>query len=94
MKHYFVKLVVGRLYKTRQREFLNGQQTAVSEEEFNYLKTLVDKRLIDQGDKQQIIAVPLFECKEEEATVEEKVANEIKDAPDSLRHRKRKEEAD
>lgn len=94
MKHYLVKLVVGRLYKTRLREFLNGVEVAVSEDEFNYIKTLSDRRLIDQGDRQQIVEVPLFDCKEVEATVEEKVAEEIKDAPETLRPRKKKEEAE
>jgi hypothetical protein len=89
--HYYAKLAVGGFYKVFGKIFLRGVEHAVDEKEYDYLKTLVDKRLIDQGATRQIINVPLFTVRTEELTTQEKVMEEIQDAPDSLRPKRRKE---
>lgn len=76
-------------YKVFGKEFHRGVEQAVTQKEYEYISTLVDKRLIDQGDKRQIINVPLFACRTEEPSVQEKVLEEIKDAPESLRPKRR-----
>ena len=87
--HYYVKLNVGQFYKVFGKEFHRGVEQAVTEKEYEYISALVDKRMIDQGDRRQIIGVPLFICRTEEPTIQEKVLEDIKDAPDSLRPKRR-----
>lgn len=89
---YFVKLVVGGFYKVHGKEFLRGVEHQVNKEHYDYIKELVDRRLVDQGDKKQIIKVPLFAVREEEFSTEEKVLEEIKDAPASLRPKRKEAE--
>jgi hypothetical protein len=72
-------------------EFKHGVEHQITKERYDYLKKLVDKRLVDQGNTKQIINVPIFAVREQEYTTEQKVLEEIKDAPDSLRPKRRKE---
>jgi hypothetical protein len=89
--NYFAKLVVGGVYIVGGVRFERGVELPVSEGQANYVKTLTDSRIVVQGDKRALINVPLFQVREEELTVQEKVLDEIKDAPDSLKPKRRKE---
>lgn len=83
--HYFATLVVGGLYIYKDKKFLAGEELPVSKEEAEYFTTIKDRRLIEQGDFHQLINVPVFRIREEDLTVTEKVLEEIKTAPNSLK---------
>lgn len=86
--NYFVKLVFGGTYRVKGKDFKRGQEVSVSKEEYDYLKTVGEKELVAEGNKYVVKFIPRFETREEEPTVEQKVFEEIKDAPDSLKIRK------
>lgn len=92
--HYYVTLALGGRYLFKGITYELGQEHAVSKEVYDYLSTVVETKLVDQGDKRAIIKVPVFKCRTEDFTVEEKVAEEVKNAPESLRPRRSKTEAE
>jgi hypothetical protein len=87
--NYFAKLVVGGKYILRGRIFERGVELAVSKDDAEYLKSKTDNRLIPQGDNFALLRVPVFAVREEEPTVQERVLEEIKDAPDTLKPKRR-----
>lgn len=89
--NYFATLAVGGQYLYAGKVFVRGEEQAVSTEEANYLKTLHDNRLIDQGEKRALLPIPLFSVRELAPTVEEKVLEEIKTAPTTLKPTKSKD---
>lgn len=92
--HYFVKLAIGGTYMYKGVVYSLGQEQAVNKEVYDYLEALYDTKLVEQGDRQAVIKVPYFTCRTEDYTVAEKVAEEVKDAPNSLRPRRTKTEAE
>lgn len=88
---YFAKLTIGGKYILSGRHFIRGVEEAVNELDAKYLKTLFDTRNVEQGDKIARIKVPLFTIREVEPTVEEKILEEIKDTPDTLKPTRRKD---
>lgn len=89
---YFAKLIVGGTYRTLTNIFELGVEKSVTNEEHNYLSQVIDFKVISEDDKgRHVNSFPLFACRSEEDTVEEKVAEEIKDAPESLHPRRKKD---
>lgn len=85
---YTAKLVVGGQYFFKGYRFERGVEVPVTQDEAEYLKTAVDHRLIEQGDGFQRISVPVFEITEVVPTLQEKVLEEVKDVPDTLKPKK------
>lgn len=68
--------------------FTRGTEKPVTPEVAAYLDTVVEPRLMAEGNGYVVRNIPRFAIRTEELTVEEQVAQEIEDAPDGLRPNK------
>lgn len=91
MNQYFAKLVFGRIYRYKGINFEFNTEQAVTEEVYKYLSTVVETKASLEGNGRKITNVPRFVLRVVEPTQEERVLEEIQDAPTSLRPRKPKD---
>lgn len=85
---YFAKLILGQQYLVGGQIFLRGKELQVSEKRAKYLETVVEDTLLSEGNKWVVKPLPRFEVRSEDLTVEEKVQEEVVDAPVTLKPNK------
>lgn len=82
---YFAKLILGQQYLIRGVSFSRNEEVAVDESLAKKLETVVEPTLLSEGNKWVVKPLPRFEVRSEELSTAEKVEEEVKDAPDSLK---------
>lgn len=85
MTHYFATLVRGGTYRYADKAFEIGEEVEVTKEVHDYLSTTHDTDLAAEGNNFRVVKIYRFKCRAEDATVEEKVLEEIQHAPLTLR---------
>jgi hypothetical protein len=85
---YFAKLALGSVYFTLKHKFEWNKELEITKDEYDYLNTVIETELVDEGNGLAVKRHAKFTTREEELTVQEKVEEEIQDAPDKLKPNK------
>lgn len=82
--HYFATLVLGGVYILPPKTFNRGEEVSVTKEQYEYLHTIVEKKLKTKGNGYIVEDVPRFSFRTEGLTQEEQVLEEVANVPDTL----------
>ena len=82
--HYFATLVLGGVYMLPPKTFNRGEEVSVTPKEYEYLQTVVEKKLKTKGNGYEVVDVPRFSFRTEGLTQTELVLEEVADVPDIL----------
>jgi hypothetical protein len=66
------------------KTFNRGEEVSVTQKEYEYLQTIVEKKLQTKGNGYVVVDIPRFSFRTEGLTQEEKVLEEVADVPDTL----------
>lgn len=85
---YFATLSLGGVYLLGGKTYNRGEEVSVTKEEYDYLETLVEKKLQTHGNGWIAIEVPRFSFRFVEPTKEEKVLADVATVSDDIGPRK------
>jgi len=80
--------VLGGHYAIKSGKFERGIEVPVSKEDYEYLSTVTESRLVTEGNGVKVVNVNRFALRVEEPTKQEKALKDIQDAPETLSPKK------
>lgn len=80
--------MLGGHYAIKSGKFERGIETPVNKEDYDYLSTVTESRLVTEGNGVKVVKVQRFELRTEEPTKQEKALKEIEVAPETLSPKK------